>query len=228
MKVHNSNNKDRKAKEKLVDDIPLSHNEEKILRGNKHHVANFTDDLAQLTFEATKHFAILTCMDPRIDPCKILRISEGDAYVIRNAGGRASDDAIRSLVVSTRAAATTEYFVIHHTDCAMAKFNDAEMREDLKRNLGPCKLHGKCPISPCNRDKIGNADYVAFLTFKDLKKSVIDDVKRLREQPLISKKVKISGYIYDVHTGKLIRVRKACEAGLPIKERCECNSSESL
>ena len=196
-------------------DISLSTNEKQLLRGNQKYADKFTDDLKNLTFEATKHFAILTCMDPRIDLCKCLGIKEGDAYTIRNAGGRASEDAIRSLVVSIRAAAVTEIFVIHHTDCAMQKFTDDEMRADLKKSLGPCKLHEKCPFAPCNRDKIGNADYVAFLTFKDLKKSVIDDVKRLKEQPLISKKVKISGYIYDVATGKLIRVRKACLLGQP-------------
>lgn len=194
-------------------DIPLTVNEKQILRGNAKHVESFTDALKNLTFEATKHFAILTCMDPRINPCKIMHISEGEAYTIRNAGGRASDDAIRSLIVSTRLAATTEIFVIHHTDCAMMKFTDDEMRADLKKSLGPCKLHEHCQFAPHNRDKIGNADYVAFLTFKDLKKSVVDDVKRLREQPLISRKVKISGYIYDVKTGKLIRVRKACLLG---------------
>src|SRR5581483_10300249 len=102
--------------------VPLTQNEKDFLRGNKQYAENFPDELKNLTFEAKKHFAIITCMDPRINPCKILRISEGDAYVVRNAGGRVSDDAIRSVVVSTRAAATTEVFVIHHTDCAMQKF----------------------------------------------------------------------------------------------------------
>src|SRR5271156_5726820 len=101
-----------------------------VLAANAKYSAGF-GDLAQLAMPPARRFAILTCMDARLDPAKFAGLSEGDAHVIRNAGGRASDDAIRSLVISHKLLGTKEWFVIHHTDCGMELFTDDVMRELL-------------------------------------------------------------------------------------------------
>ena len=131
-----------------------------------------------------RHVAVLVCMDARIDPARALGLEEGDAHVIRNAGGRAAD-ALRSLVISEQLLGTTEIVVIHHTDCGMLTFSNGDLRKKVKQ-----ELHTE-------------ADHIDFLPFKDLEQSVRDDVTFLRESPLIPKSIGISGFIYDVKTGKL-------------------------
>src|SRR5918912_616606 len=93
-----------------------------VLAANERYAASFTK--GALPLPPARHFAVLTCMDARIDPAKALGLQEGDAHVIRNAGGRASDDAIRSLVISYKLLGTREWFVIHHTDCGMETFTN--------------------------------------------------------------------------------------------------------
>ncbi len=132
--------------------------------------------------------AVLTCMDARLDPAKFLGLQEGDAHVVRNAGGRASDDAIRSLVISEQLLGTEEIFVIHHTDCGMLTFSNDDLRRLLKERLS------------------ADASRVDFLPFRDLAQSVRDDVEELRRSPLIPHHVRIHGYIYDVKSGRLQEV----------------------
>src|SRR5215471_1076571 len=112
---------------------------DEILRANKDYVKNFGDK-GKLALPPARRFAILTCMDARIDPAKLAGLREGDAHVIRNAGGRASDDALRSLVISYKLLGTNEFFVIHHTDCGMLFFTDEVMRNLLASSLETAEL----------------------------------------------------------------------------------------
>src|SRR5215813_5431259 len=105
-----------------------------VLEANKTYAENFGDK-KDLALPPARKFAVLTCMDARLDPAKFAGLSEGDAHVIRNAGGRASDDAIRSLVISYKLLGTEEFFIIHHTECGMALFTDAIMRDLLAHSL---------------------------------------------------------------------------------------------
>jgi carbonic anhydrase len=130
-------------------------------------------------------------MDARLHPAKFLGLEVGDAHVIRNAGGRASEDALRSLVISQRLLGTNEIVVIHHTDCGMLTFTNEQLTAKIRQDLG---------VDTAGRD---------FLPFPDLEKSVRDDVAFLRGSPLIPKNIPISGAIYDVRSGKLQEIVKA-------------------
>ena len=168
---------------------------------------------SELAMPPARHFAILTCMDARLDPARYAGLKEGDAHVIRNAGGRASDDAIRSLVISYKLLGTKEFFVIHHTDCGMLFFTNDVMRGLLANSLETAALTpegfkdvGKGPGSTA-------AEFIEWLTIKDQAQSVVADVTRIRTSPLVPKSIPIYGYIYDVHSGKLIEVPEAIAAG---------------
>lgn len=185
---------------------------EEVLSANRAYAENFGDK-GKLTIPPARHFTILTCMDARLDPAQYAGLAEGDAHIIRNAGGRASDDAIRSLVISYKLLGTREWFVIHHTDCGMALFTDNIIRTLLANSLKTAVIDeqgwrdvGEGPGSP-------EAEYIDWLTFKDLSRSVYDDVKRIRNHPLVPPEIPIYGYIYDVRTGKLIEVPEATEVG---------------
>src|SRR5476649_2074340 len=112
---------------------------EEVLEANGAYAAGFGDK-GKLALPPARRFAILTCMDARIDPAKLAGLKEGDAHVIRNAGGRASDDAIRSLVISYKLLGTKEWFVIHHTNCGMEFFTDPLMRDLLGNSLETAAL----------------------------------------------------------------------------------------
>src|SRR5215510_6043774 len=112
---------------------------QEVLKANWAHAENFGGK-GKLTIPPARHFTILTCMDARLDPAKYAGLAEGDAHVIRNAGGRASDDALRSLVISYKLLATREFFVIHHTDCGMLFFTDEVMRNLLASSLETAEL----------------------------------------------------------------------------------------
>ena len=131
--------------------------------------------------------AVLTCMDARIVPSRILGLEEGDAHVIRNAGGRA-EDALRSLIISEQLLGTTSIVVIHHTDCGMLTFSNADLHQKLQKELN------------------ADASAINFLPFKDLEMSVRDDVAFLKASPFIPENIEVSGFIYDVGNGKLIAV----------------------
>jgi len=184
-----------------------------VLAANAAYAASF-GARAQLALPPARRFAILTCMDARLDPAKYAGLREGDAHVIRNAGGRASDDAIRSLVISYKLLGTAEWFVIHHTDCGMEFFTDEVIRGLLANSLetaalGPDGFHdvGEGPGSP-------EAAYVDWLTIADQTGSVIDDVRRIRNHPLVPSGIPIYGYLYDVRSGRLIEVREASDVGM--------------
>ena len=168
---------------------------------------------SNLALPPARRFAILTCMDARLDPAKYAGLSEGDAHIIRNAGGRASDDAIRSLVISYKLLGTREWFVIHHTNCGMEFFTDALMRDLLSHSLETAELSaqgfrdvGKGPGSE-------EGKFIDWLTIADTKQAVVDDVSRIRRHPLVPKNIPIYGYVYDVKTGKLGEVDEATRAG---------------
>lgn len=170
---------------------------------------------AGLALPPARRFAILTCMDARLDPAKYAGLAEGDAHVIRNAGGRASDDAIRSLVISYKLLGTAEWFVIHHTDCGMEFFTDEVMRDLLASSLETAELGadgfrdvGAGPGSP-------EAKYIDWLTISESAQSVVEDVSRIRSHPLVPGRIPVYGYIYDVRTGRLVEVPEATAAGRP-------------
>ncbi|QBQ55362.1 beta-class carbonic anhydrase [Nitrosococcus wardiae] len=183
-----------------------------VLAANQAYRKNFGDK-AHLPMPPGRHFAILTCMDARLDPAKYAGLAEGDAHVIRNAGGRASDDAIRSLVISYKLLGTREWFVIHHTDCGMETFTNEIMNDLLSSSLKTAALDGNGwhdtgpgPGSP-------EGKYINWLTIKDQAQSVLEDVKRIRQHPLVPADIPIYGYIYDVKTGKLMEIPEATAAG---------------
>ncbi len=187
---------------------------EEILEANDRYSASF-GRLGELALPPARHFAILTCMDARLDPAKYAGLSEGDAHVIRNAGGRASDDAIRSLVISHKLLGTQEWFVIHHSNCGMEFFTDDVIRDLLASSLetaelGPDGFHdvGTGPGS-------SEARYIDWLTISDNEQSVVEDVTRIRSHPLVPGDIPVYGYIYDVATGRLVEVTEATKAGLP-------------
>jgi carbonic anhydrase len=185
---------------------------DEVLTANAGYAAGF-GSRGDLALPPARRFAILTCMDARLDPAKYAGLAEGDAHVIRNAGGRASDDAIRSLVISYKLLGTAEWFVIHHTDCGMEFFTDEVIRGLLANSLETAELGpdgfrdvGKGPGSP-------EAAYIDWLTISDQTGSIVDDVRRIREHPLVPAGIAIHGFLYDVRSGRLIAVPAAAEVG---------------
>jgi carbonic anhydrase len=185
---------------------------QEVLIANQNYVASF-GNRGKLPLPPTRQFAILTCMDARLDPAKYAGLAEGDAHVIRNAGGRASDDAIRSLVISYKLLGTREWFVIHHTDCGMQLFTDKIIRKLLASSLETAVLNGSEWRDVGQGSGSTEGEFVDWLTFGDLAESVYVDVKRIRNHPLVPPTIPIYGYIYDVKTGQLIEVPKATEIG---------------
>ncbi|TFD67725.1 beta-class carbonic anhydrase [Cryobacterium ruanii] len=166
-----------------------------------------------LALPPARGFAILTCMDARLDPAKYAGLSEGDAHVIRNAGGRASDDAIRSLVISYKLLGTREWFVIHHTNCGMEFFTDDVIRGLLANSLDTAALGEAGFYDIGTGPGSAEAKYIDWLTISDQASSVLEDVERIKAHPLIPRNIPIHGYIYDVASGRLIEVPAATAAG---------------
>jgi carbonic anhydrase len=183
-----------------------------VLASNRTYAANFGEK-SKLALPPARHFAILTCMDARLDPAKYAGLAEGDAHVIRNAGGRASDDAIRSLVISYKLLGTREFFVIHHTDCGMEFFTNEVMRGLLASSLETAELtsNGFRDVGHGPGSKAG--EYVEWSTIQDQKQAVMDDVERIRNHPLIPKSIPIYGFVCDIRSGKLIDVEGASAIG---------------
>lgn len=187
---------------------------EQVLAANEEYARGFADR-GELALPPARGFAILTCMDARLDPAKYAGLSEGDAHVIRNAGGRASDDAIRSLVISYKLLGTSEWFVIHHSDCGMEYFTNDVIGDLLAQSLetavlGPDGFHdiGAGPGSTAGKE-------IDWLPIADRERSVVDDVRRIRNHPLVPSRIPIFGYVYNVKTGALEEVAEATEAGRP-------------
>lgn len=168
---------------------------------------------SELALPPARGFAILTCMDARLDPAKYAGLAEGDAHVIRNAGGRASDDAIRSLVISYKLLGTKEWFVIHHTNCGMEFFTDEVMRGLLASSLETAALGDQGFTDVGAGPGSAEAAYIDWLTISHAEQSVVDDVTRIRTHPLVPSRIPVYGYIYDVATGRLNEVPAATAAG---------------
>ena len=159
---------------------------ENFLKANQAYVELHGD--LHLSIKPKTKVAIVTCMDSRLHVAPALGLALGDAHILRNAGGRVTDDMIRSLVISQQQMGTREIVVLHHTDCGAQTFNNEDFQEHLKRELG---------VDVSGKD---------FLPFQDVEESVREDMKLLRESPLIPDDVIISGAVYDVDTGRMSEV----------------------
>jgi carbonic anhydrase len=190
----------------------MSQIHDEVLAANGTYAADFGDK-ANLPLPPGRGFAILTCMDARLDPAKYAGLAEGDAHVIRNAGGRASDDAIRSLVISHKLLGTNEWFVIHHTDCGMELFTDEIMRGLLASSLETSSVDASGWHDNGAGPGSNEGDYIDWLTISDNAKSVVADVKRIKSHPLVPANIPVYGYIYDVKSGKLVEIPDAMAAG---------------
>jgi len=189
-----------------------SHVVQSVEKANTDYATNFGDK-GKLPLPPGRHFTVLTCMDARLDPAKYAGLSEGDAHVIRNAGGRASDDAIRSLVISYKLLGTKEFFVIHHTDCGMVLFNNKIMGDLLSKSLEQAVVDENGWRDVGQGPGSSEGAKIDWLTFTDDRQAVIDDVKKMRNHPLIPKSIPVYGYLYDVKTGKLEEIKEATEIG---------------
>lgn len=159
---------------------------DEFLEANKVYAESFAS--GDLGAPPARQVAVVTCMDARLNPEDFLGIDLGDAHVIRNAGGRVSEDAIRSLVISQCLLGTNEVIIIHHTDCGMATFENEDLARKIQEDLGV------------------DASGYDFLTFRDLEQSVRDDLEILRESELIPPDVKLAGAVYDVESGEVREV----------------------
>jgi carbonic anhydrase len=158
---------------------------EDLIRNNESYARSFTK--GDLPLPPAKHIAVLACMDARLDVHKILGLQEGDAHVIRNAGGVATDDAIRSLTISQRLLGTKEIILIHHTDCGMLTFKDDDVKRQIESETG---------IRPA----------FALEAFGDLEEDVRQSINRIKASPFIPNKSSVRGFVYDVRSGKLDEV----------------------
>jgi carbonic anhydrase len=156
-----------------------------LLPRNREYVAQF--DKGDLAIPPGKRVAVVTCMDARLLPAKFLGLEEGDAHIIRNAGGR-SPEALRSLVISQRLLGTSEVAIIQHTECGMMTFANEDLHAKVQEDLG------------------ADASHIDFLPFSDLEESVRADVQFLRESPLIPDDITVRGFVYDVKTGAVSEV----------------------
>ena len=159
---------------------------DEFVKANEQYAAHF--DKGDAAMPPARGVAVVTCMDARLHPEEFLGLEVGDAHVIRNAGGRVSEDAIRSLVISERLLGTTDIVVIHHADCGMLTFKNEDLTAKIKEDLG---------VDTTGRD---------FLPFGDLEQSVRDDVQTIKSSELIPDDIQVSGAIYDVTSGELREV----------------------
>ena len=187
---------------------------DEVIRANEEYAAGFGAK-SELSIPPARRFAILTCMDARLDPAKYAGLSEGDAHVIRNAGGRASQDAIRSLVISYKLLGTQEWFVVHHSECGMQFFTNELMGDLLEQSLETAELgpEGFRDVGEGPGHSAGKE--IDWLCIPDSDQSVVDDVRAIKEHPLVPSRITVYGYIYDVKSGRLVEVPAATEAGRP-------------
>jgi carbonic anhydrase len=183
----------------------MSNIKSEVLAANKTYVSDFGDK-GNLPMPPGRAFAILTCMDARLDPAKYAGLAEVDDHFIRNAGGRASDDAIRSLVISHKLLGTNEWFVIHHTDCGMETFNNEIMGGLLESSLDTATVDENGWHDVGNGPGSEEGKYINWLTIGDQAESVRADVNRIKSHSLVPNDIPIHGHIYDCKTGKLVEV----------------------
>jgi len=175
-----------------------------ITENNKNYTEIF--DKGDLASKPSKSIAILTCMDTRINPLKLCGLNIGDAHIIRNAGGRVTDDAIRSLIISYKLLGTKDWFIIQHTDCGLSKINDKEIADLLEIDLETSTLENGNWKSNKNSKSEAGSNYgrkIKWYTFLNLKESILEDLEKIKNHPLIPKNINIYGFIYDVKTGRL-------------------------
>jgi len=166
---------------------------EESLRNNEAYARTFGK--GDLPLPPAKKLAVVACMDARLHVSKILGLNEGDAHVIRNAGGAVTDDAIRSLAISQRLLGTEEVLLIHHTDCGMLTFSDDAVKAQIEKDTG---------IRPP----------FALEAFSNLEDDVRQSIARIKASPFIPKKDAVRGFIYDVTTGRLNEVQERVPAGV--------------
>jgi carbonic anhydrase len=155
---------------------------DELLRNNEAYAETF--DKGDLPMPPAKHIAIVTCMDARLSPYVMLGLEEGDAHVIRNAGGVITDDEIRSLAISQRLLGTREIVLIHHTDCGMLTFSDDELKQQIQEDVG---------VKP----------HFSMESFTDLEEDVRQSIARIQASPFVPHKDSVRGFIYEVETGRL-------------------------
>lgn len=160
---------------------------DEVLERNRAYAAEFTHGDAQLP--PNLPLVVVTCIDARVQPARFLGLDVGDAHVVRNAGGRATDDALRSIIISTQLLGTRECMVIHHTDCGMLTFTNDDVRAKLKAETG------------------ASADDIDFMPFTDVTSSTQDDVRTIRANPLVPQDLEVTGWVYDVQSGTLDEVK---------------------
>lgn len=166
----------------------MTKNKEQIMAANKEYSKEFGTK-SDLGAPPAKHLAVLTCMDARLEPLAFLGLNLGDAHIIRNGGGRASEDAIRSLVASYTHLGTKEFLVIHHSECGFETFTQEEMGKLLKEKLDTSE-----------------GEFVNWLSISDRIESIKNDVMHIRNHPLISKDIEITGLLFNTKTGELTEV----------------------
>ena len=164
-------------------DSPLLY---ELLTANERYAEVF--DRSKLEIPPAKHLAVLACMDARLTVPEFLGLRTGDAHIIRNAGGIATEDAIRSLIISTELLGTREFIVVNHTDCGMLSFRDKDLQAKLRQKTGK------------------DASAIPFHAFSDLKENVRRQVERIRSSPFLPKDIPVTGFVYDVRSGRLDRV----------------------
>jgi carbonic anhydrase len=158
---------------------------DELLIANRGYAEHFRK--GDLALPPARKIALVVCMDARIDPARALGLQEGDAHVIRNAGGRIAD-ALRSLAISQELLGTEEVAIVHHSDCGMLTFTDESIRQRLKKS------------------RAADADAIAFLPFHDLDQSVRDDLALYAASPLVRHDIPVRGFVYDVKSGRLREV----------------------
>lgn len=190
--------------------VPLDY----ILANNERYADRYGKE-GRLSNSPSRHIAVVACMDTRLSPEAQMGLKAGEAHFIRNAGGRASNEAIRSLVSSYKLFGTREFYVVHHTGCGMGAITDSEMAELLQESLSPAvptddgfKNLGDGPGSIEGR-------FIDWLTIRGEPEALIDDVLRIRHHPLIPGHIPIYGLMFDIETGQLVSVPEAMDAGKP-------------
>jgi carbonic anhydrase len=164
---------------------------EENLAANQQYAEKFT--LGHLPMPPARKLAIVACMDARLTVEQFLGLKTGDAHIIRNAGGLVTEDALRSLIISSHLLGTRTYYVIQHTDCGMLTFSDEKLREKLKTETGH------------------DASHLHFHSFSDVEKSVKKQLQTIRNNPFLSRDIDVHGFVYDVRTGRLREISEAAE-----------------
>lgn len=161
---------------------------ENVLKANEEYAKS--EFPGKLSMPPSRHLAILACMDARLTISKLAGIKTGEAHIIRNAGGIATEDAIRSLIISNELLGTKEFVVINHTDCGMLTFKDEQLAEQLAKKYA----------------RPEEASRIKFYSFTNLEENVKEQVRKIKEHPLIPKNIPVSGFVYEVETGKLRKI----------------------